>query len=500
MFQNESEKPFSKRIIYIVWRHKNKLDTSFHIQGGARGKTKTVTLNYNKANYTYDEVKTLLVDAFLDDDNSAIFDGSSVQLGDCQGNVFTEFKLNNKKVKFWDYAKFLRQNRSKLTICLLTSERDSKSAVNDLGGQDDLDLPDYPPEKQNANAKNKVASQQLPDDGIIDLVGGEVVASDENTGNQIHTSKDGGNFKRPLSATPVKNKTKKAVVQVSVPFVPIDKFIFPEGQSLGQGGQGLVKKGTYQYVNYAVKCIKKSNFTDKLTLREIEILSCVRHDNIIRIMMFSENVEHYFIAMELFSGFSLEQVLFKQTVREQFSLDEDQLTNIAFQTTLGINYLHSESATKEKIFHSDIKPSNILVSNYFVDGIYYHIKIIDFGISRFIDFSTLLKSTCQRTSPVGTYPYMAPEIALQKADPSVASDVWAMACTFKELYSQEYVWPDQDIAGIITRLLAKEIPNLPINAFPEGIEDLLRKSLNYNPSERPTTDDYLVALSSLKLF
>ena len=62
-----------------------------------------------------------------------------------------------------------------------------------------------------------------------------------------------------------------------------------------------------------------------------------------------------------------------------------------------------EHCHKNSIIHHDLKPENILISTD-KNGIIDQVKLADFGLSKFLKPSAVLKTAC------GTPGYVAPEI------------------------------------------------------------------------------------------
>lgn len=87
------------------------------------------------------------------------------------------------------------------------------------------------------------------------------------------------------------------------------------------------------------------------------------------------------------------------------------------QILLGMEHCHSK-----RVFHRDLKPQNILVTN---NG---EIKLADFGLGKIfgIPFHTI-------THEVETLWYRAPEILLGVKIYSLPIDVWSIGCVFAEL-------------------------------------------------------------------
>jgi serine/threonine protein kinase len=77
-----------------------------------------------------------------------------------------------------------------------------------------------------------------------------------------------------------------------------------------------------------------------------------------------------------------------------------------------INHCHAWGVT-----HRDIKPENIM---YGSDG---EIKLIDFGLSRFLEEERIGRNALKTVA--GTLAYMAPEIMTEKYDPKHC-DIWSL--------------------------------------------------------------------------
>lgn len=100
-------------------------------------------------------------------------------------------------------------------------------------------------------------------------------------------------------------------------------------------------------------------------MREVEIMRCIKHPNIIKIVDYFETNETVNIVMEHFSLTSLTE--FTKTQRP---LPDATVRSVVKQIAEALSYLH-----KMKIAHRDIKPENILINEN------KEIKIIDLGLS-----------------------------------------------------------------------------------------------------------------------
>ena len=117
------------------------------------------------------------------------------------------------------------------------------------------------------------------------------------------------------------------------------------------------------------------------------------------------------IVMEYMEGGSLADKL-----RDQKPLPDNSVLKYLTQILEGVSFLH-----RKEIYHSDIKPANILFT---ADD---NLKISDFGIAVGSQLQT--KSSATSSHFQGDFHYMSPE-RLQGADRSAANDIWSVGATF----------------------------------------------------------------------
>uniref|UniRef100_A0A1I8H3B3 Protein kinase domain-containing protein n=1 Tax=Macrostomum lignano TaxID=282301 RepID=A0A1I8H3B3_9PLAT len=141
-----------------------------------------------------------------------------------------------------------------------------------------------------------------------------------------------------------------------------------QGPLLGRGSYGSVHQGLTDCGRIiAVKRV----FVDcaaelRRIRREVDILSCMSHPNIVQLFGTRESDEEFHIAMELVPGGSIRSLL------DRFgALTERQCRGYLGQAVSGLAFLHQNG-----ILHGDIKGHNIMVSDAGV------VKLIDFGCSR----------------------------------------------------------------------------------------------------------------------
>lgn len=140
--------------------------------------------------------------------------------------------------------------------------------------------------------------------------------------------------------------------------------------------------------------------------------------------------------------------------------------DICLSLAKAVAFLHSYC-----IIHGDIKPSNVLV--YKEKENEYTIKLNDFGLSQFSSGEK------KNVKMLYTYRYKPPEV-LKNEYVSLKSDIWALGCTFYEIYygtpyfelngKRRYHIPsnqekksDKDFLMLIDNMICEEIKRFDIN-------------------------------------
>ena len=118
------------------------------------------------------------------------------------------------------------------------------------------------------------------------------------------------------------------------------------------------------------------------------------------------------IVMEYLAGGSLADKL-----KDHKPLSNYKVHKYFGQILDGLDFLHQRN-----IYHSDIKPANILFTEQ------DNIKICDFGIAVELQTETSASSSHMK----GDFHYMSPE-RINNASRSAANDIWSVGATFVEM-------------------------------------------------------------------
>ena len=240
---------------------------------------------------------------------------------------------------------------------------------------------------------------------------------------------------------------------------------------LGEGTFGIVRLGINKQTNekVAIKIMDKLKilqYEDKTRVeREIKILKCLRHPNIVHLYNVIQSDKSIYLIMEYISGKELFDYI---TTKKK--LDEIEACKFYQQIISGIEYMN-----KLKIVHRDIKPENLLLDDKNIN-----LKIVDFGLSNIYNNKNnqILKSAC------GSPSYAAPEMLNGKEYKASKVDIWssgivlfAMICGFLPFENE-----DNDNEKLYKKIIDGKF-NIP-NFVSELGKDLIKRILVTNPNLR----------------
>lgn len=155
------------------------------------------------------------------------------------------------------------------------------------------------------------------------------------------------------------------------------------------------------------------------------------------------------------------------------------------QILQGLDYLHN---CKPSIVHRDMKIENLLLS---ASG---DIKIVDYGVARFIDEKKRTEQTNMNlTRFVGTPTFMAPEMYETDVSYDFKVDIYAFGMVMLEIVACEtpYSVCRGDPHKILVKLIHGEMP-LEINKVRhKDVRDIVLHCLHKDPKKRPTAKDLL---------
>ncbi|XP_054623894.1 receptor-interacting serine/threonine-protein kinase 2-like isoform X2 [Dunckerocampus dactyliophorus] len=259
---------------------------------------------------------------------------------------------------------------------------------------------------------------------------------------------------------------------------------------LSRGGFGTVFKAQHSdwRTTVAIKCLKlDSPFGErerKCLLKEAEVLHKARFNYIIQIFGICNEPEFFCIVTEFMSNGSLDQLLHEKELYPVLAWP--LRLRILYEIALGVNFLHNMNPP---LLHHDLKTQNILLDSEF------HVKIADFGLSKWRQLSVSKGSGSKPSEIGGTVIYMPPEeyepSKSHRAD--VKHDMYSYAIIMWEVLSRQI--PYEEVTNPM-KIMFNVLRGMRPDTSPASLSDqipsrdtlvcLMTCGWTTNPDERPS--------------
>jgi serine/threonine-protein kinase len=255
---------------------------------------------------------------------------------------------------------------------------------------------------------------------------------------------------------------------------------------LGRGGMSVVYGAAHLRLPRRVAIKVLHSHLDDLPAyarfrREAELLSELRHPNIVAAHDFDEVDGHPYLVMECLEGQDLARLLARRK-----RLEVGEALVITRQISDALTAAHSR-----RVIHRDLKPQNVFLCTA-VPGELPLVKLLDFGVSKLLGAPNALTHSL---TTIGTPSYMSPEQARgSSALVDARSDQFSLAVLVYEMLAGRLPFdPSDEPLVTMTRILTDEPP--PIAEVPESLMPVLWRALAKRPEERwPSVAAFVAAL------
>jgi len=209
--------------------------------------------------------------------------------------------------------------------------------------------------------------------------------------------------------------------------------------------------------------------------REALAVGGMRHRNIVSAYDAGQEGSTLFLVMELVPGNSLAKLIEDRRDREAGPWPIAAVLDIATQVCDGLSSAHAAG-----VVHRDIKPGNLMIDSE------QQVKIIDFGIARFIH-DDLPRLTVPGAG-VGTLSYVAPEQA-QGFEVDGRADLYSLGCTLYELLAGERPFVAAVPAALLNLQLSGSAPPLRGRRpdLPDSLAALVAQLMEKDQGDRPAS-------------
>lgn len=214
---------------------------------------------------------------------------------------------------------------------------------------------------------------------------------------------------------------------------------------------------------------------------EAVIASTTSHPGIVRIHGSERTSDEVpYLVMEYLDGDTL------ANIADVDGMDVATIVAVGAQIAAALAALHDAG-----VIHCDVKPDNVFVMRDEIAPGRPRVKVLDFGVSRFVD-----EPRPDTVQIAGTPWCMAPE--QWRGMPELASDVYSFGCLLFDL-----VTGDMPFSGSLPELMMAHLEARPARpswmraGVPAQLDRIILRALAKSAAERPTMAELAIELAEL---
>jgi uncharacterized protein (TIGR02145 family) len=239
---------------------------------------------------------------------------------------------------------------------------------------------------------------------------------------------------------------------------------------LGRGGMAIVYLGEHSLLGtkVAIKVLNEEltrnrNIRERF-LAEARNLAKMTHSNVVKVSDLFDSDQCVAFVMEHLDGETLKDVLDRGAMRAA------EIRFVLPQMLAALHYVH-----QQQLIHRDIKPSNFMLDK---EG---NIKLMDFGIVKNTDASSVEYTQTGTGVTMGTPMYMSPEQITETKSVTVQSDVYSLGVVLWQLVTGKKPYDTQTLKRF---QMETKIVNEPLEATGTTWDSTIAKATAKDPAQR----------------
>ncbi|HEY5952493.1 MAG TPA: protein kinase [Kofleriaceae bacterium] len=254
-------------------------------------------------------------------------------------------------------------------------------------------------------------------------------------------------------------------------------------KTVGEGGMGTVYLAEHMLIKrkVAIKILRPELAADsgvvERFMNEARAAGAIGHPHIVEStdMGFTRE-EVPFIVFEYLEGTLLTDEIYR--VR---GMPPRRALRIATQIASALHAAHTAG-----IIHRDLKSDNVFLTDK--EDASDHVKVLDFGISRFLEADAGSDESSNRHLVMGTPEFMAPEQILTPEKVDKRADIYALGVVLYEMLTarRPFDFDDQKLTAerrltetdkLLHKIVTEPVPLINRFDLPPGLEELIKERL-----------------------
>ena len=252
---------------------------------------------------------------------------------------------------------------------------------------------------------------------------------------------------------------------------------------VGRGSMGVVYRGEHMVTGrkVAIKLLQPQHVnTESVVSRFLaEATACARigHPGIVDIYDAATCADgSAYLVMEFLDGRPLSELIRGRRIAARDTVD------LARQMAVTLAAAHNAG-----IVHRDLKPDNVFVVRDPWERSRLRIKVIDFGVAKFL-YEQPNRVKTVRGTVMGTPVYMSPEQAAGSGGLDTRSDIYSLGCILYEAICGRVPFSGTVADVLMGHLHGKPLaPRQIASDAPAALNDLVVQMLAKRPDDRPRT-------------